>query len=176
MTRSWILMTGLSVAIATATSAMAQQAGPYTPIPNPPPAPWNSTPGPWGSNTGAPAAPAPQAQSSLPPETGPAPPAQPVIDVQQVRTITRGFQNDLNRLGGVAQVTRCGPVLHLQPPQTGGYDESYGAICELQVADRHLQAVMCDNRRGNKFSLSFAAVRDLDAIGRFMTSNCFPEG
>ena len=171
MTRSRTILAGRGLTVAIATATIAQE----NPIPNPPPAPWNASPAPWDANP-RPTAPATPAQSSLQPETGPAPAAQPVIDAHQVQIITRGFQNDLNRLGGVAQVTRCGPVLHLQPPQTGGYDESYGAICELQVADRHMQAVLCDNRRGSKFSLTFAAVRDLDAIGRFITNNCFPEG
>jgi hypothetical protein len=102
--------------------------------------------------------------------------AQPVIDSQQVRTITRQFQTALNRLGGVAQITGCGPVLHIQPPQTGGYVESYGGVCEVQVADRRLQAVICDDSKGGKFSFSLAAIRDLDAVGRFIAANCSPGG
>lgn len=171
MTRSRTILAGLGLTVAIVTSTMAQE----NPIPNPPPAPWNASPAPWDANP-RPIAPAAPAQSSVQPERAPIPTAQPVIDAQQVRTITRQFQSDLNRLGGVAQITRCGPVLHLQPPQSGGYDESYGAICEMQVADRRMQAVMCDDRRGGKFSFSLAAVRDLDAIGRFIASNCFPEG
>ena len=170
MTISRILSVGLGLTIAFAASAMAQQsAAPPTSISGSPPTPWNSNPGP-------PPAPAASAQSSLPTQPESTVAAQPVIDTQQVRTITRQFQTELNRLGGVAQITRCGPVLHLQPPQSGGYDEGYGGVCEVQVADQHMQAVMCDDRRGGKFSFTLAAIRDLDTVGRFITDNCFPEG
>jgi hypothetical protein len=167
---------GLGLAVTIAAPAMAQQTGPWSSIPGPPPAPWNSSPGPWSSNTGPPGAPAPTAQSTLPPEPESPASAQPVIDTQQVRTITREFQTALNRLGGVAQITGCGPVLHIQPPQTGGFDESYGGVCEVQVADRRMQAVMCDDSKGGKFSFSLAAIRDLDAVGRFIAANCSPGG
>jgi hypothetical protein len=170
MTSLRTLLAGLGLAVAVAASAMAQQSeAPPTSIPGSPPTPWNSNPGP------PPAAPAP-AQSSLPTQPDSTVATQPVIDSQQVRSITRQFQTELNRLGAAAQITRCGPVLHLQPPQSGGYDESYGGVCEVQVADRHMQAVMCDDRRGGKFSLSLATIRDLDAVGRFISDNCSPEG
>lgn len=170
MTSSRTLLAGLGLAVVVAASAMAQQsAAPPTSIPGSPPTPWNSNPGP-------PPAPAAPAQSGLPTQPDSTVAAQPVIDTQQVRTITRQFQTELNRLGGVAQITRCGPVLHLQPSQSGGYDEGYGGVCEVQVADRRMQAVMCDDRRGGKFSLSLATIRDLDTVGRFISNNCFPEG
>ncbi|HEY2047782.1 MAG TPA: hypothetical protein VGH03_00445 [Caulobacteraceae bacterium] len=171
MTSSRTLLAGLGLAVAFAASAaMAQQSeAPSTLIPGSPPTPWNSNPGP-------PSAPAATTQSSLPTQPESTVAAQPVIDAQQVRSITRQFQTELNRLGGAAQITRCGPVLHLQPPQSSGYNEGYGGVCEMQVADRHMQAVMCDDRRGGKFSFTLAAIRDLDAVGRFISDNCFPEG
>jgi hypothetical protein len=176
MTSSRTFLAGLGLTGAIAASAMAQETAPWNSIPGPPPAPWNSSPGPVNGNPGPPSAPAAPAQSSLLPEQDSSVAAQPVIDSQQVRTITRQFQTALNRLGGVAQITGCGPVLHLQPTQTGGFAESYGGVCEVQVADRRMQAVMCDDSRGGKFSFSLAAIRDLDAVGRFIAANCFPEG
>jgi hypothetical protein len=155
---------GLSLAIGIAASAMAQ-----------PSAPWDSRTPP-----SEPTAPLPDtsaaAEPDAPPETGPSPQAQPVIDVQQVQNITRQFQTELNRLGGIAQITHCGPVLRLLTPQTGGYDESRGAVCDLQVADKRAPAVMCDDRRGAKFTLTLATIRDLDSVRRFIANNCFPEG
>jgi hypothetical protein len=166
----------LGLTLAIAASAQAQQTAPWNSIPGPPPAPWNSSPGPENGNPGPPPTPAAPAQSTLPPEPESPASAQPVIDSQQVRTITRQFQTALNRLGGVAQITGCGPVLHIQPAQSGGFVESYGGICEVQVAERHMQAVMCDDSRGGKFSFSLAAIRDLDAVGRFIAANCSPGG
>ncbi|HEY1928216.1 MAG TPA: hypothetical protein VGG92_12190 [Caulobacteraceae bacterium] len=176
MTSSRTLLAGLGLTLAIAASAMAQQTAPWNSIPGPPPAPWNSSAGPENGNPGPPSASEPTAQATPPPVQESPSSAQPVIDSQQVRTITRQFQTALNRLGGVAQITGCGPVLHIQPPQTGGYVESYGGVCEVQVADRRLQAVICDDSKGGKFSFSLAAIRDLDAVGRFIAANCSPGG
>jgi hypothetical protein len=127
-----------------------------------------------------PAARRPPPQATTPAETQPqfssSTAAEPVIDVQQVQLITRQMQRELNVLGGVAQITHCGPVLRLVTPQTGGFDESYGAVCELQIADHHAQAVMCDDRRGVKFTLTLAQVTDVDSIRQFIINNCLPVG
>ncbi len=112
------------------------------------------------------------AQTEPPPE----PAVQPVIDEAQVREIVGQLQGQLDRLGAVARITRCGPVLGLVTPQTGGFDRSYGASCDIQVADRRLQALMCDDSRGREFAMSFAAVPDVEAMRRFIVGNCFPSG
>jgi hypothetical protein len=112
------------------------------------------------------------AQSAPPAE----PTVQPVIDEAQVRDILAQLQGQLDRLGGVARITRCGPVLGLVTPGTGGFDRSHGASCELQVADRRLQALMCDDSRGRDFAMSLAAVPDVEAMRRFIVANCFPSG
>jgi hypothetical protein len=104
------------------------------------------------------------------------PAAQPVIDQKEVQEITAQFQRQLDRLGGVAKIGRCGPVLGLVTPQTGGFDRSYGASCDVQITDRRLEMLMCDDSRGREFALSLAAVPDLEAMRRFIIGNCFPQG
>jgi hypothetical protein len=104
------------------------------------------------------------------------PVAQPVIDQMQVHEITAQFQRQLDRLGGVAKINRCGPVLGLVTPQTGGFDRSYGASCDVQITDRQLEVLMCDDSRGREFALSLAAVPDLESMRRFIIGNCFPQG
>jgi hypothetical protein len=104
------------------------------------------------------------------------PAARPVTDERQVQDIVVQFQGQLDRLGGVGHITRCGPVLALVTPQTGGFDRSYGASCDVQFTDRRLQVMMCDDTRGGEFALSLAAVPDLDAMRRFILGNCFPQG
>jgi hypothetical protein len=153
-------MAGVGLAVGIGASALAQPAA----------APWQS------DSVAQPVGQRPTVESELPAQASPAPNAQPVIDAQQVQTITRQFQTALNRLGGVPQITRCGPVLQLVTPQTGGYDQSYGAICDLQVAEKRAQAVMCDDQRSGKFTLTLATIRDLDSVRRFITDNCFPDG
>ncbi len=113
-----------------------------------------------------------QAQTEPPVE----PAVQPVIDEAQVHDIVVQLQGQLDRLGGVAKITRCGPVLGLLTPQTGGFDRSYGASCDIQVADRRLQALMCDDSRGREFAMSLATVPDVEAMRRFIVGNCFPSG
>lgn len=104
------------------------------------------------------------------------PAAQPVIDAARVQAIQHQLQGQLDRLGGVASITRCGPVLELVTPQTGGFDRSFGAVCELQVADHRVQATMCDDTRGQRFTLSLAVLREVDAIRRFIIGDCLPSG
>jgi hypothetical protein len=101
------------------------------------------------------------------------PRVQPVIDKAQVSDIERQLQRGLDRLGGGAAITRCGPVLGLITPQSGGYDRSYGASCELKLAERTTTALMCDDARGARFTLSLAAVPDIDSMRRFILGNCF---
>jgi hypothetical protein len=110
-------------------------------------------------------------------DTPPAEPrVQPVVEAGQVGDIEHQLQRGLDRLGGGASITRCGPVLALITPGTGGFDRSFGASCELKVGDRSMSALMCDDARGGRFTLGLAVVPDVEAMRRFILGNCFSPG
>jgi hypothetical protein len=111
-----------------------------------------------------------QAQQSAEPDV------QPVIDEARVQEIIHRLQGQLDRLGGLAKITHCGPVLDLVTPQMDGFDRSFGASCDIQATDHHLQVLMCDDTRIGKFTLTLAPVPDVDTMRRFIAGNCFPVG
>ena len=100
------------------------------------------------------------------------PVVQPVIDAARVASLQADLQRQLDRLGGGAHLVTCGPVLQLQLPGGGGYHETFGASCRLDIAGRSLSALLCDDDRGAKFSLTLAATPDVNAMASFISNNC----
>ena len=100
------------------------------------------------------------------------PVVQPVIDAARVASIQADLQRQLDRLGGGARIAACGPVLQLQLPGEGGYHQTFGASCRLDIAGRSLPALLCDDDRAAKFSLTLAATPDVNAMASFLSNNC----
>ena len=100
------------------------------------------------------------------------PVVQPVIDATRVASIQADLQRQLDRLGGGARIVACGPVLQLQQPGEGGYHQTFGASCRLDIAGRSLPALLCDDDRAAKFSLTLAATQDMNAMASFLSNNC----
>lgn len=101
------------------------------------------------------------------------PVVQPVIDQARAARLTQALQQQLDRLGGSARIASCGPVLDLVTDQ-GGYDHVFGASCRIDVGGRPLAAVMCDDERRTRFSLTLAAMPDVETMARFIAADCRP--
>ncbi|HWE99249.1 MAG TPA: hypothetical protein VG248_05585 [Caulobacteraceae bacterium] len=102
------------------------------------------------------------------------PVVRPVGDPARAARLTQSLQQQLTRMGDSARITSCGPVVDLVSDQ-GGYDHVFGASCRLDVGGRATTAVMCDDERGARFSLTLAAMPDVETMARFISADCRPQ-